>query len=63
MRKKSIKVKLVGKQNGYYKIAFPNLKIPVGVDENLYQKMRLSKEYQFKGAEVKSGIANTMERE
>lgn len=49
MRKKSINVKLVGKQNGYYKIAFPNLKIPVGVDENLYQKMRQSKEYQFTG--------------
>ncbi|SHJ81329.1 hypothetical protein SAMN04487911_14016 [Arenibacter nanhaiticus] len=47
MNKKQIMVKLLGKEKGYYKIAFPNLKIPVEVDENLYRKMRHSREFQF----------------
>jgi len=47
MNKKPISVKLVGKQKEYYQIAFPNLEIPVEVDENLYRKMLHSSEYQF----------------
>ena len=50
MNKKPIRVKLVGKQKDHYKIAFPNLKIPVEVDENLYRKMLHSPEYQFLGS-------------
>lgn len=47
MNKQPIRVKLVGRQKDYYKIAFPNLKVPVEVDENLYRKMLHSTEYQF----------------
>ena len=62
MSKKSISVKLIGKQNGYYKIAFPNLKIPVGVDKNLYQKMKDSMEYEFIGDE-NNGKVSRVEKE
>ena len=45
METKPISVKLVGKKKGYYQIAFPNLEIPVEVDETLYQRMKYSSEY------------------
>ena len=45
METKPISVKLIGKKNGYYQIAFPNLEIPVEVDETLYHKMKDSPLY------------------
>ncbi len=48
MEKKPIKVQLIGKKANSYHIKFPNLQIPVEVNENLYKKMLRSKEYQFK---------------
>jgi hypothetical protein len=47
MRKKPVKVKLIGKNGNTFEIQFPNLKIPVTVDENLYNKMLHSAEYDF----------------
>jgi len=56
MNEKPMKVKLVGKDKNYYKIAFPNLKIPVEVDENLYRKMRKSPEYKFLDEEMELNL-------
>ena len=47
MDTKPISVKLVGKKKGYYQIAFPNLEIPVEVDETLYHRMKYSSQYAF----------------
>lgn len=47
MKKKPVKVKLIGKKGNSYQIRFPNLDIPVNVDETVYHKMRHSKEYEF----------------
>lgn len=48
MKKKPVKVSLIGKGNdNYYQIKFPNLKIPVNVNEELYQKMLHSNQYDF----------------
>lgn len=48
MKKKPVKVRLIGKKANSYQIKFPNLQIPVEVNENLYKKMLRSSEYQFK---------------
>ena len=47
MKKKPIKVRLIGKKGDSYQIQFPDLAIPVNVDETVYQKMLHSKEYEF----------------
>jgi hypothetical protein len=47
MEKKPVKVKLIGKKGSSYQIQFPNLKIPVNVDEVIYNKMLQSSEYEF----------------
>ncbi|WP_248722058.1 hypothetical protein [Seonamhaeicola sp. ML3] len=47
MKRKPVKVKLIGRKGKAYQIKFPNLKIPVTVDEYLYNKMLHSAEYQF----------------
>jgi len=48
MGKEPVKVSLIGKGNdNYYRIKFPNLKVPVNVNEELYQKMLHSKQYCF----------------
>ncbi len=47
MRKEPVKVKLIGKKGNSFEIQFPNLKIPVKVDENIYNKMLHSSEYDF----------------
>lgn len=47
MKIKPIKVRIVGRMGDIYQIQFPNLKIPVTVNENLYNKMLHSSEYQF----------------
>ncbi|MCF7561715.1 hypothetical protein L3X39_13790 [Sabulilitoribacter multivorans] len=48
MDKKPVtKVQLVGKEKQYYFIKFPDLKIPVKVNDNLYTKMLHSNEYEF----------------
>lgn len=47
MEKKPVEVKLIGKENKYYLIEFPNLKVPVKVNQNLFSKMMHSQEYLF----------------
>lgn len=47
MEKKPIAVKLIGKKQEYYQIQFPNLQIPVQVNDDLYRRMRKSEQYQF----------------
>ncbi|MEW2923300.1 hypothetical protein AB1A65_17655 [Muricauda sp. ANG21] len=47
MEKKPVKVRLIGKKGNSYQIQFPNLKIPVNVDETVYHNMLHSKEYEF----------------
>jgi len=59
MKKKPIKVQLVGKKANSYQIKFPNLQIPVEVNETLYQKMLHSNEYQFKNPANKVSRTNS----
>ncbi|XCF05537.1 hypothetical protein ABI125_12475 [Tamlana crocina] len=47
MEKTPVSVQLIGKEKEYYLIKFPNLKIPVKVNHNLYTKMKHSKDYLF----------------
>ncbi len=47
MEKKPVKVRLIGKKGDSYQIQFPNLEIPVNVDETVYHRMLHSKEYEF----------------
>ncbi|MBC3759725.1 hypothetical protein H7U19_15030 [Hyunsoonleella sp. SJ7] len=47
MEEQPTKVSLVGKKGNYFLIKFPNLKIPVSVNKNLYEKMRNSPLYEF----------------
>ena len=47
MEKSPIKVRLVGKNQEYYQIQFPNLPIPVQVNDELYNKMKRSGQYRF----------------
>ena len=48
MKNKPVKVSLIGKgDDNLYKIKFPNLRIPVNVNEELYRKMLHSSEYEF----------------
>ena len=42
-----VKVKLMGKKKECYQIKFPNVPILVEVNEDLYQRMLDSKEYNF----------------
>ena len=53
MKKKPVKVRLIEKNGNSYQIQFPNLKIPVTVDENLYHKMLHSTEYEFSNPHVR----------
>ena len=47
MEKAPIQVRVVGKNQEFYKIQFPNLPIPVQVNDDLYQRMLKSKQYNF----------------
>lgn len=47
METKPLKLKLIGKKGKSYQIKFPYLKIPVTVNENLFNKMLVSQEYEF----------------
>ncbi|TNJ43125.1 hypothetical protein KFZ70_11390 [Tamlana fucoidanivorans] len=47
MEKKPIVVQLVGQDQQHYLIKFPNLEIPVKVNQNLFMKMKFSQEYLF----------------
>ncbi|WP_298551704.1 hypothetical protein [uncultured Algibacter sp.] len=51
MEKKPAKVKLIGKEKQYYLIKFPNLKVPVKVNQNLYTKMKQSQDYVFSNSD------------
>jgi len=49
MKKEPVKVSLLGRgKNNFYQIKFPNLQIPVNVNEELYRKMLHSNQYEFK---------------
>jgi hypothetical protein len=49
MKKEPVKVSLIGKVNdGFYQIKFPNLEIPVTVNEELYRKMLHSDQFEFR---------------
>lgn len=56
MKKKPIKVKLLGKKANSYQIKFPNLQVPVEVNETLYKKMLNSNEYLFKDSTTTSRV-------
>jgi hypothetical protein len=48
MRKEPIKVSLIGKgKNNVYHIKFSHLEVPIHINEELYQRMLTSAEYQF----------------
>ena len=47
MKKRMVKVKLMGKKKDCYQIKFPNVPILVEVNEDLYHRMLHSKEYNF----------------
>ncbi len=50
MKKQPIEVRLVNQRGNVYHIKFPNLEIPVKVNEHLYHKMLHSSEYQFRSS-------------
>ncbi|ALJ04651.1 hypothetical protein APS56_05665 [Pseudalgibacter alginicilyticus] len=47
MERQPVKVQLIKKVGNHYHIKFPNLKIPVTVNKQLYHKMRHSSAYHF----------------
>ena len=48
MKKEPVKVSFIGKgEDNFYQIKFPNLQIPVNVNEELYKRMRYSRHYEF----------------
>ncbi|SEQ97478.1 hypothetical protein SAMN05421824_2722 [Hyunsoonleella jejuensis] len=47
MEHPSVKVNFIGKEGNKYLIKFPDLKIPVSVNKNLYVKMLNSDMYEF----------------
>ena len=47
MENTPVNVQLVGKENDHYLILFPDLDIPVKVNQNLYLKMKQSHDYRF----------------
>ncbi|RNL91456.1 hypothetical protein ED312_04615 [Sinomicrobium pectinilyticum] len=47
MEKELVNVKLVGKKGDRYEILFPNLNVPVSINENLYRKMQKSTMFRF----------------
>ncbi|MBD0831527.1 hypothetical protein [Aestuariibaculum sediminum] len=47
METKPLKIKLIGKKGKSYQIKFPYLKIPVTVNENLFNKMLLSTDFEL----------------
>jgi len=62
MKKKPVKVRLVGKEESDYKIKFPYLDVPVVVNEYFYNQMLESNEYQFANATNKTSLANSQFR-
>lgn len=59
MEKTPVSVQLIGKENDHYLIQFPNLKIPVKVNHNLYTKMKHSKDYVFLQSKTKNINVNS----
>ena len=47
MEETPLKVQLIGKDEDDYFICFPDLDIPVKVNQNLYLKMKQSHDYRF----------------
>lgn len=42
-----IQLKLIGIENGMYKLKYPNLKIPIEVNKELYERFCQSREYRI----------------
>ena len=53
MENKPIHVQLVGREKESFLIKFPNLKVPVKVNQNLFTKMKHSQTYVFSNARHK----------
>lgn len=51
-----IQLTLVGFKNGNYQLKYPNLDIPISVNEELYRKFCSSREYVIKHAVDKTKI-------
>ncbi len=47
MGEKPLKIKLIGKKGKSYQIKFPYLRVPVTVNENLFNKMLISTDYEI----------------
>lgn len=59
MKNKPVKVSLLGKgDDNVYKIQFPNLRIPVNVNEELYNKMLHSSQYEFVNQKMEGSVNN-----
>ncbi|KZS40184.1 hypothetical protein AWE51_25125 [Aquimarina aggregata] len=56
MKNPPAKVRLIGRKNNFYLIQFPNIPIPVEVNEELYRNMLESPEYKFVDSDGKSSV-------
>ncbi|UOB19202.1 hypothetical protein [Abyssalbus ytuae] len=54
MKEKPVKLRLVEVKNGNYKLKYPNLSVPVEMNEHLFQKFLKSKDYYIEGWPVRS---------
>jgi hypothetical protein len=59
MKKKPVKVRLIGKEKSDYKIKFPYLEVPVVVNEYIYKQMLQSNEYQFANSTSKVSLVSS----
>lgn len=59
MEQTPVKVNFMGKEGSKYLIKFPDLKIPVTVNKNLYQKMLNSTMYEFMNLPKKHSKVNS----
>jgi hypothetical protein len=57
MKNQPVKVIVIGKEANCYKIKFPNLQIPVTVNESLYHKMLRSNEFEIEKGVLQSSLS------
>ncbi|GGX15972.1 hypothetical protein [Aquimarina muelleri] len=56
MKKLPVEVRLIGRKNKYYQIEFPNVAVPVEVNEELYKKMLESPVFKFIASNGRASI-------